>query len=765
MESILGKPVRRLEDARLLSGKACFVDDIHVPDVTEMAVFRSPHAHARLQSLDLSAARRAPGVIAVLGAADLGDDLPTLPIRLAPRPGFSSFLQHPLALDGVRYVGEPVAIIVAESRYQAEDALPLIRAEWHILPAIVEMGDDGQNRNLLFEDTGSNVAGTWHVGRGDVEHAFRQAAYRRTQMFRVQRQSPFPLETRGLIAEYDSDGPALKLTGATKVNYFNRRWLSQAFGIPETAVELVEVDVGGGFGSRGELYPEDYLVAAASRHVCRPVKWIEDRREHLIAANHAREVECRLEIAASSEGDILGLRAVLRGDLGAYVRTNGGVSISRTAQFLPGPYHVPAYACDVEAVMTNKTPAGTYRGPGRFEANFFRERMIDLMAHDLGIDPADIRFRNLLKPDDLPYSVGALVPGEKPASYEKGDFPAALQVVLQKVNYESWRERQGRGAEDGRRHGLGLACFVESSAGGPPEVARATVLPDGRVELRVGASSMGQGLKTTMAQICADSLGIAMETVSVLHGTTSLLEDGGGTFHSRNAVMAGNAARLAAEGLRERCLDQAAFRWNTERDTLFFDTGVVRDEAGGRTLSLAELAEFAHEALTFEASFDNRGRTAFSYGAHAAHVAVDVETGQVRLLNYVVCEDIGKILNPMIAVGQAVGGAAQGIGGALLDRFLFDQDGQPLATNLSEYLLPTSLDTGNIEAIITGQYPSAANPMGVKGVGEGGIVAAGGAIGNAIAQALGEDCPDLCRTPFDPVLLRSLIDSAEPGES
>ena len=750
----IGQPVPRVEDQRLLTGRACFVDDIHLTGTLEMVVYRSPMAHAKLIWLDLSRVRLAPGVVDAFGAGDLEFELPEIPIRLAPLSGFENFLQRPLAQHKVRYVGEPIAVVVAENRYLAEDALSLIEAEWQPLPALSHAEDALRDDTLLFDENGSNCAGAWEVSRGDTEAAFCNPEYYRKEVFKTQRQSPFPLEARGLVAEFDPDSPSLRVYGATKVNYFNRAWLSRVLKIPVDAAELLEVDVGGGFGSRGELYPEDYLVPLASLRTGRPVKWIEDRREHFLASNHARDISCIMEVAADRDGTIRGFRAAISGDVGAYIRTNGGVALSRSAQFLHGPYRVPAYSCSLKAVMTNKTPAGTYRGPGRFEANFFRERMMDIVASDLRIDVVEFRMRNLLTPSELPFCLGELVPGEGPVSLDAADYPAALLEALGLITKRS----EGRPEVSSQLEGTGFACFVESSAGGPPERARVSVAGDGSVEVRIGASSMGQGLKTSASQICAGILGIEMDEILVLHGTTSLLLSGGGTFHSRNTVMAGNAVASATRKLRKRCLELAALRWNTHSSHLEFSKGGVDYPDTGARLTLGELAELAPDRLSIETTFDNNGKTAFSYGVHAVRVGVDPHTGGVKILNYVVVEDVGRVLNPLLARGQALGGAVQGIGGALFDKLLFDADGQPLTTNLGEYLMPTSLETGEVEVVMTERYPSVHNPMGFKGAGEGGIVAAGGAVGNAIAQALSDYGVNPCETPIDPVSLLQALE-------
>ena len=759
----IGESVTRLEDRRHLRGEANFIDDVTVPNIVAMAILRSPHAHAWITAIDLAEARRFAGVIDVFSAADLGDNLPLIPLRLTPFEGFERFLQHPIAIDKVRFVGEPVAVVVAENRYVAEDALAGIAVTYDILPAVTTRDQSAAGDVLVHEAAGENLATSYHVARGDTDAAFRDAPYTRRATFVTNRHAPCPMETRGLIAEFDTTAPLLRLTGATKVTYFNRRHLAAAFDLPEQAVELIEVDVGGGFGGRGELYPEDYLVPMASRRVGRPVKWIEDRREHLMAANHSRDIDFDAEIAATRDGIILGLRAKIRGDMGAYIRTNGGVVPARAAQCLPGSYRIPAYSCDVEFLITNKTPVGTYRGPGRFEAGFCRERLVDMMAADLDIDPADIRMKNLLTPEELPYRTGELSPGDPNSAFERGDYPAVFQRVLDEIDYASWQRRQGE-LVDGKYMGLGLACFTESSAPGPPETARITAGSDGTIEVRIGASSVGQGVETGMAQICAELLEISLDGITVLHGSTTLLPSGGGTFASRNTVMAGNAVRVAAEALQARCLELAALRWNESADALTYAHGGVRRTADvdDDFLSLAELAAFDAAldlgGLSADGNYSNEGKVSFSNGAHAALVGVDPETGEVELLRYVLSEEVGRVLNPAMVEGQAIGGLVQGLGGALLDHMIYDDDGQLLTTNFADYLLPVSTGLPEITSLTFEDFPSDANPMHFKGVGEGGITSVAGAVGNAVAQALKGHGVEIIRLPLSPANLYRLID-------
>jgi len=755
----IGKPVTRLEDRRLLTGAGSYIDDVKLPGMSTMAILRSPYAHARIRSIDLEAARAMEDVIDAFCAADLDAQLPVIPLRLAPFDGFERFLQRPIAVDKVRYVGEPVAVVIAKDRYVAEDALELIEVEFDPLPAITTVEQAAAGDTLIHEAAGENMGTRYTVARGNAEAAFDDAAYTRRERFVTNRHGAVPMETRGLIAEFDPEAPLLRLHGATKVNFFNRRHLAAAFDLPETSVELIETDVGGGFGARGELYPEDYLVPIASRRTGGPVKWIEDRRENLTATNHSRDIVCELEIAATAEGEILGMRATVQGDMGAYVRTNGGVVPSKAAQFLPGPYRVPSFSCDVQFLVTNKTPVGTFRGPGRFEANFCRERMLDMMADDLGIDPAELRLRNLMTPEDLPYRIGELVPGDPDATLDRGNYPAALERLLNECAYADWNP--GAETDDGRVRGMGIACFIESSAAGPPESARITVFSNGGVEIRTGASSVGQGTETGIAQICAEFLDIDMNRIDVLHGSTTLVETGGGTFHSRNTVMAGNATRIAAESLKDRATELAALRWNCDANDLSYDDGAVHRDSDRLTLQeLAAFAETRGETLSADALFDNEKQISYSYGAHAAAVALDIATGVVKVERYWLTEEIGRALNPAMVQGQAVGGVIQGLGGTFLDHFVYDNDGQLLTGSFADYLLPTTSELPEITAIALEDSPSEFNPMGFKGAGEGGIVAVAAAVGNAVARTLKPYGISINELPITPDRLRKALRDA-----
>jgi len=731
-ERLVGAAVRRSEDYRFVTGRGRYVADIVDPSHCHAVVVRSAVAHARLARIDAAAALRMPGVLAVLTFADLGELGSPIPIRLAPLPGFERYLQWPLASDRVRYVGEPLALVVAEHRHAAEDAAERVSVDYEPLEAVVDPHEAVTDRVLVHEASGTNIATRYRVSRGDPDGAFASAAYTRRETFRCQRHSGVPLETRGLVATWDRTSGKLTVLGATKVPFFNRRVLARMLRLDEASIELIEVDVGGSFGVRGEFYPEDLLIPLAAMRLRRPVKWIEDRRESFLATNHSRQIECELEIAARADGTILGLRGRLLADMGAYVRTNGGVVPAKAAQFLPGPYRIPHFACEVQAVLTNKTPVGTYRGPGRFEANFFRERLLDLMASDLGLDPAQVRLRNLITPAEQPWTIGTLVPYEASGAYDGGDYPAALRRALEASDYARLAKDNG-GLVDGKLRGIGIGCFVESSGAGPAETARIVVRGPGRVELYSGCASSGQGHETVMAQILADELAIPFDWITVFHGSTSFVAEGWGTYHSRAVVVGGSAVAAAATALKAQLVALAAGRTGLDETALECRGGDVYRRHGVGAAPLLTLATFAPvEAV---GKFTTTALT-YTYGAHVAHVAVDPETGATDVLRLVTVEDVGRAINPALVHGQALGSAVQGLSGAFLEELVYDETGQLLTGTLADYPLPTAADFPSIESITLEDSPSASNPLGAKGAGEGGIVATGAAAANAVAAAL-----------------------------
>ncbi len=755
----IGQEIERTEDFRFLTGRGTFVDDYEPTGLLHAAILRSSVAHGRIRKIDASAAIKMAGVHAVITAADIGKEIPTIPIRLAPIKGLERYLQPVIATEKVRYVGEPIAVVLAETRAIAEDATAEIELEIETLAPVPDWRVAETDSTLLVEQNGTNVATRYAVGSGDADAAFAIADYTRREFFHAHRHTAVPMETRGLVAEWDAANERLVVTGATKVTFFNRRALAAMMQMPESAIDFIEIDVGGGFGVRGEFYPEDFLIPFAARMTRRPVKWIEDRTEHLQAANHSREIDCELEIACRHDGTILALRGRIHGDMGAYTRTNSGVVPAKAAQFLHGPYRIPAVKFDVAAYMTSKTPIGTYRAPGRFEANFFRERLIDMAARDLNIDPVEFRRKNLIATNEMPYSIGKLVPYENESAYDSGDYHVALEKCLAAFGWQEKKNLQGRNI-DGRYHGLAVTCFVESGGAGPRENVRMLLERDGRVTVAIGSSVLGQGLETVFAQIAADALELPFEAFRVLHGSTTLLDEGFGTYHSRAVVMGGSAILDGAKNLLSAIRAAASLQFNCRADEVSIDGGKAKGP-DGRTLTFAALAAAAGP-ISANGTFANAQRT-FSYGAHAAHVAVDARTGHVAVLDYVAVEDVGRAINPALVHGQTMGAVVQGLGGVFLDHLIYDANAQLLNASLADYLLPTATDFPHIRGVTLELHRSPSNPLGAKGAGEGGMVAVAATAANAVAAALSSFGVQPNDLPLSPPRIWQLLRDAASG--
>lgn len=722
----------------MLTGDARFAADVSFPHQLHMRVVRSPIAAGVILSIDTADATAVPGVTAVWTAADIADIGP-IDFRMTRIEGLGPYRQPVLADGYVRYVGEPVAVVYAEDPYLAEDAADLVFPD--IDPADPLM--DPRGSGVFLPGFDPEVARI-EKGYGDVDAAFDGADHVLELELKVGRHTGVPMETRGSIAVWD--GMTLRVYGAAKVPHYNRQALSKMLGIPLTQIHLHEGHVGGGFGIRGELYPEDVLVAAAALRLGRPVKWIEDRREHLLAANHSRDQVHRVRAAVRADGFIEAIDDEFWLDQGAYVRTHAATVPDLTAAMLPGPYVIPAYRVLGHIVLTNKTPAGTYRAPGRYEGTFVRERLLDAVASRLDMDPVEVRRVNLVPAEDMPFGRHLMALGTE-VTLDSGRYHQLLDDTLAHLDYPTLQhELAGRRAL-GERVGLGIAYFVEKSGLGPYDGVTITVDESGAVEIVTGVASVGQGVETVIAQVCADELGADFDSIRVVHGQTDRISHGMGAFASRVTVMTGSATLMASHTVRKKLTQVAATMLEADPADLEVSNGLitVRGNPGRPTVSFAEIAA-AVAPGTPASRIHGPGLTAtewfsadhmsYPYGIHAAVVLVDPETGGVNIERYLIAYDIGKAINPLLVDGQLVGAAAQGIGGALYEEFHYDEHGQPLAVSFMDYLMPTAAEMPPVETLIREDAPSPLNPLGVKGAGEGGITAVGAAVAAAIDAAL-----------------------------
>ena len=748
----VGSSVKRIEDRPLLTGTARFAADLSLPNQLHMRVVRSPVAHGRLLGIHTSEALATEGVEAVWTHEEVRD-VPPIDFRMAWVEGLERFRQPILADGFVRYVGEPLAVVMAEDPYLAEDAAELVFADIQELEPVTDPRRAGP---------GATETTVVEKAYGDLEAAFEGAFSVVEMELAVGRHSGVPMETRGGLAFYDPMRSVVEMFGAAKVPHHNRAAIASMLSLPLGSVVLREGHVGGGFGIRGELYPEDVLVCLAALRLGRPVRWVEDRREHMVAANHSRDQVHRIRAAVDPDGWVRGVVDEFWMDQGAYLRTHQVTVTELATSLLPGPYVWPAFRSRGHVMLSNKTPCGTYRAPGRYEITFVRERLIDVIAHRLGLDPAAVRRRNLIPPERMPFDRGIDSLGTE-VTYDSGDYPGLLDRTLEYLDYERLTTDLAGRRSDGERVGLGIGFFVEKSGLGPFDGVRVTVDEAGHVLVVTGAASVGQGVETVLAQVCADALGVGIESVRVRHGQTDDLPYGMGAFASRVTVMSGSATLIAARRVRSKALDVAASALEAGQDDLTIQQGrvFVRGSPDGPAIALGEVARRLRPGLTDgEPGLTAEGwfevdHMVYPYGIHAAVVRVDPESGQVVVERLVVSYDVGKAVNPELVGGQIAGGAAQGIGGALLEDFTYDESGQPLSASFMDYLMPTIAEMPEVEVLLLEDAPSPLNPLGVKGAGEGGITAVGAAIANAVADALGR--PDVVtRLPLSPERVRRL---------
>ena len=739
---------------------------MRLPGLLQAAALRSPHPHARIAAIRADAALALPGVVAVVTAADLGS-VGRIPVRLGQRSGAGPIacLQPPLATGLVRYVGEPVAFVIASSRYLAEDALELIEVDWEPLPVVTDVNRAREaDAPVLHPAAGSNVIERLAVRAGNPDAALAGADRRLRERFAVQRHTGVPMETRGLTAAHDPGTGVLTLWGVAKVPHFNRRVLADLLGHPEHLIHFIELEVGGGFGVRGEFYPEDFVVPWAAMRLGRPVQWVEDRREHLMATNHSRQQYHDVEIGVRRDGTIVALRDRFMVDLGGYIRTHGVVVPELTIALLPGPYRVPHYECEALCVMTNKTPTGTYRGPGRYEGTFVRERLMDRVATELGLDPAEVRRRNFISAGEMPYEVGGGALGQRTV-YDCGDYRSAFDQALAAADYEAVRTEQPRARAQGRYLGVGIGCVLEKAGLGPWEYARVEVDGSGRVVVYSGVAAVGQGIETTLAQVVAEELNLAPEDISVVHGDSAQVPFGVGGFASRGAAVALPAALVAARKVRDKIFRVAAGLLEAHAEDLVLENGAVHVRGlPDKSVALRQLARAAvpgppgMEPGLYAAHFFEAPKMTYPYGTHVAVVEVDPATGRVALRKYVVTYDVGRAINPMIVDGQILGGLAQGLGGAIFEELVYDDQGQPLTTTFMDYLVPTAMEMPEATIVkILEETPTPLNPLGVKGVGEGGSSGVGAAIANAVADALAPFGVAIRELPLSPGRIVGLL--------
>jgi aerobic carbon-monoxide dehydrogenase large subunit len=749
-QKFVGRSVPRLEDQPLLLGRGRFAADISFPDQWCMRVVRSPVAHGKIKTIDAMAALKLPGVHAVWTAKDVAH-IPPIPFRLTGLKTLEPYRQPVLAKEFVRYVGEPIAVVFADDQYIAEDAAELVEEHIDLLPATLV----SFHQPVLFDDVLSSEPGIIRKSYGDVDAAFRNAHAVVSLELSVGRHSGVPMETRGAIARYDEQRDILEMHGAAKVPHWNRDTIAQMLGRKRESVQLYEGHVGGGFGIRGEIYPEDVLVCAAALKFKRPIKWIEDRREHLIAANHSREQLHRVRAAIDSEGHILAIDDEFFHDNGAYMRTHAATVPDLAAAMLPGPYVVPAYRAVGHIRLTNKTPCGTYRAPGRYESTFVRERLLDAIAAKVGVDTVEIRRRNLISKSAMPYALGLETLGTH-IVYDSGDYSRLLDKAFAAAGWKNLQQQLLKRRAAGEKVGAGVAMFVEKSGLGPFDTVRIEVKSNGSIEVITGVASIGQGVETAVAQICADALGVNYSNIKVIHGQTDRIDKGMGAFASRVTVMCGEATRLAAIKLRAEVLEVAAELMQDKAEVLdLVDEQIVRlDRSSGPSMSLAELARQHPGGLSAEATFEST-HMVYPYGVHVAVVRVDADTGGVAIERYVIAYDIGKAVNPKLVEGQIAGGLAQGIGGALLEEFLYDENGEPLSVTFADYLMPTSREVPDVSILVTEDAPSPLNPLGLKGAGEGGANPVGAVIASAIDDALGQPGA-VTQLPISPQRLKAI---------
>jgi aerobic carbon-monoxide dehydrogenase large subunit len=753
---LVGASVKRREDGRLVAGRARYLDDLVVPGMLHATIVRSPHAHARVRGIDREAARRVEGVVAVLTLDDLPRCAGTVP-PLVPSAGVHTYVHPVLAGPVVRHVGEAVAVVVADTAYHAADAAERVAVDYEPLPAATTVAAAlAPGAPRVHADWPDNLAGVCAGSSGDAARGFADADVVVDGRFVYPRMAGMPLETRGVLAWVDAVSGGLDVWCSTQVPFAVRTAIATVLGLAEEGVRVRTPEVGGGFGVKGHVYPEDVLVPAVARHLGRPVKWVETRHEHVLTAAGDRDQEHRARLGVRRDGTIVALETRFTRDHGAYPTLGEAITLN-TINHMPGPYRVPNYRGEAQNVVTHKTFIAAYRGAGRPEAAFVLDRLLDRAARRIGMDPAALRRANLIRPGEMPYRTGLAYRDGAAIAYDPADYGAGFDRLLELVDYERWRKESASRRGSGRPLGVGLSAYVEGTGLGPFEGADVRVDPSGTVYVYIGVSAQGQAHETTLAQICADHLGVPLSDVVVVGGDTSLVGFGMGTIASRVAAVAGPAIARSAAEVAHRARLVAAEQFECSADDVVIAEGRVSVRGvPGRSLSLGDVARAAvrSRALTPTGSpglsacaFFYPGSVTWAFGAHAAVVEVDVETCEIRVVRYAAVHDCGQPINPMVVEGQVHGGIAQGIGSALGEVLIHDEAGQLLTGTLMDYPLPRAdglppLDVAHLD------FASAVNELGIKGVGESGVIAPAAAIANAVEDALADHGVSIDRVPL-----------------
>ena len=752
---MFGASVKRREDPRMITGRANYTDDVRLPGTLSLVILRSPYAHARIKSINVEKARQMPGVVAVYTGKDLVDSLAPVPCAwLPPNSDLKVPEYRALAVDTVRYVGDGVAAVVAENRYQAQDAAAAIEVEYEMLPAVVDQEKATQDgAPQLYADVPNNTAFVWRLAGGDIDAALRDADVVVSQRLINHRLIPTAMEPRAAVAHYNPGSGELTLWCTSQNPHIHRLLMSAVTGIPETKIRVIATDVGGGFGSKIPFYAGEMIAVAISKDLGRPVKWVEDRRENFVATTHGRDHIDYVDVAAKQDGTITGIRVKAYANMGAYLSTAApGVPTWLFGLMLSGPYKIPNISVEVHGVLTNTTPTDAYRGAGRPEATYVLERMMDLVADRLGMDPVEVRRKNFIPKEEFPYTVATTL------QYGSGDYEAALNRALEIVGYEQFRKEQEAARAQGRLLGIGFSTYVEvcglapSQAagamgfqGGLWESATVRVHPSGKVSVFTGSNPHGQGEETTFAQLVADELGVPLDDVEIVHGDTGRIPFGMGTYGSRSTAVGGSALIYAARKVRDKGAKIAAHLLEVSPDDIVFDQGRYYVKgAPDRVKTFQEVAGAAYLAWNMpegvtpgleETHFFDPINNTYPFGTHVCVVEVDPATGKVQFLRYVAVDDVGNVINPMIVDGQVHGGIAQGLAQAVYETAVYDENGQLLSGSLMDYALPTAsmVPTYEVDRTVT---PTPVNPMGLKGAGETGTIASTPAVVNAIIDAL-----------------------------